>query len=159
MNNEKTKLALSSKTILSDLFGNSVKILSSRKDLFDLLSMKRQHNDLDKALVLYNKYLVGCGKFSIEDKLNYIYYKWEIDSNGNRSCIGACQNLGPLSDNYNKETGHEASKLRKYLNTGMPAPDGYYYQQGTPKEMIYDPENTKLEKKRPEIHWKDRNKQ
>lgn len=159
MNNEKTRLALSFKTVLSDLFGNNIKIFSSKNNLFDSLSMKRQHNDLDRALVLDNNYLVGYSKPSIENKLNYIYYKWEIDEAGKMKCIKACKNLGPLSDNYNKETGHEASKLRKYLNTGMPAPDGYYYQQGTPGEMIYDPENTKLEKKRPEIHWKDRNKE
>lgn len=159
MNNEKTKLALGSKASLSNLFGNNIKIFSSIKDLFSSLSMKRQHNDLDRVLVLNNNYLVGCGKFSIEDKLNYIYYKWEIDSNGNRNCIKACKDLGPLSDNYNRKGPNEASKLRKYLNTGMPASDGYYYQQGTPGEMIYDPENTKLEKKRPEIHWKDRNKE
>ena len=40
----------------------------------------------------------------------------------------------------------------------MPAPDGYYYQQGDPKNMIYDPDNKDLIKKRPEIFWKDRNK-
>lgn len=136
-----------------------LKNIQSRKDLFSDLAIKRQGISLNNGLVLNNSYLAGDNESIIKDKLNYIYYKWEIDSNGNRSCIGACQNLGPLSDNYNKETGHKVSKLRKYLNTGMPAPDGYYYQQGTPKEMIYDPENTKLEKKRPEIHWKDRNKQ
>ena len=42
----------------------------------------------------------------------------------------------------------------KYLNTGMPAPDGFYYQQGDPWNMLYDPNNTKYIKKRSKITWR-----
>lgn len=159
MNNKKTRLALSSRTILSDLFGNNIKVFPSKNDLFDYLSIEKQHNNLNNRLVLNNNYLAGNDESYIKNKLKYMYYKWEIDSDGNKTCIKAGQDLGPLCDDYDRKTGsHIPTKLRKYLNTGMPAPDGFYYQQGDPKNMIYDPTNTKLEKKRPEIHWKDRDK-
>lgn len=38
----------------------------------------------------------------------------------------------------------------------MPAPDGYYYQQGDPDNMIYDPDNIRYVKKREIIKWKSK---
>ena len=38
----------------------------------------------------------------------------------------------------------------------MPAPDGYYYQQGDPDNMIYDPKNISYVKKREIIKWKSK---
>jgi len=35
----------------------------------------------------------------------------------------------------------------------MPAPDGYYYQQGDPQNILYDPNNRNLTKKRNEVHF------
>lgn len=40
----------------------------------------------------------------------------------------------------------------------MPAPDGYYYQQGDPENMLYDPNNTDLIPKREILKWKPKNK-
>lgn len=154
MNNELSKQALMTSIDIYDLFGNHIKTYQSRKSFSE---ENKVSTSLENRLVTSGKFIVDRG-LSIEQKLSYMYYKWKIDEDGNKICINAHNFLGPLYDNYNPSSGI-VKKLRKYLNTGMPAPDGYYYQQGTPKEMIYDPENTKLEKKRLEIHWKDRNKE
>ena len=82
-------------------------------------------------------------KDQVIERLNYIYYKFDK----NKNLIFASKSLKNLSESIDKYN------LSSYLNTGMPALDGYYYQQGTPKEMIYDPGNTKLEKKRQEVYW------
>ena len=38
----------------------------------------------------------------------------------------------------------------------MPAPDGFYYQQGSPNKMIYNPYNKDLKKEQEEIYWKNK---
>lgn len=154
MNNELSRQALMTPIDIYDLFGNHIKTYQSRKSFSE---ENKVSTSLEDRLVTSGKFIVDRG-LSIEQKLSYMYYKWKIDEDGNKICIKAHNFLGPLYDNYNPSSGI-VKKLQKYLNTGIPAPDGYYYQQGTPGEMIYDPENTKLEKKRPEIHWKDRNKE
>lgn len=154
MNNEITKSKLTKSMSVYDLFGNYKGTYRTAKEFMKSINLKP--SSLGHCLTISRKYLTD-NIVCIEERLNYIYYKWKIDSYGNKICISADSSLGPLSDNYSPTSGI-AIKLRKYLNTGMPAPDGFYYQQGNPKEMIYDPTNTKLEKKYPEVHWKDRNK-
>lgn len=152
MNNKTTVINLSKKFMLYDIFGNLIKEYNTGNEALSDLKMSLKTN---RTLILKNKYIFISENDNVENKLKYVYYKFKVDENYNKVCIGFSQFLGSLWSGDEDER-HKASKLRKYLNTGMPAPDGYYYQQGTPKEMIYDPENTKLEKKRPEIHWKDR---
>lgn len=38
----------------------------------------------------------------------------------------------------------------------MPAPDGYYYQQGDPDNMIYDPSNTNYVRKKEIVNFTNR---
>lgn len=48
-------------------------------------------------------------------------------------------------------------EAKKYLNTGMLAPDGFYYQQGI--DFIEpDPNNVDLIPKRPILKWTPKNK-
>lgn len=154
MNNELSRQASMKELTSYDLFGNYIKTYRSRLEFMKDVGLKSA--PIEDTLAVTGKYLVDRG-LSVEEKLNYIYYKWKLDEDGKTICIKAYYMLGPLSDNYNP-INSPVKTLRKYLNTGMPAPDGFYYQQGDPKNMIYDPTNTKLEKKRPEIHWKDRDR-
>lgn len=83
---------------------------------------------------------------TLKEKQKYIYYKF--DKNGK---------LVEYNIYFSKLTPvikqREVEKYKKYLNTGMLAPDGFYYQQGT--DFINpDPTNTDLIKKYPEIKWK-----
>lgn len=162
MNNPNTVKNISKQITSYDLYGNKLNTYDSRKEFSLSIGYIDKYFGFDiRDLIIHNKYILSCEGNDINDKLKYIYYKWEINEDGNKICIGANKNLGPLvKDNYDRKADSSlARKFRKYLNTGMPATDGYYYQQGTPREMIYDPTNTELEKKRPEIHWKDRNKE
>lgn len=158
MNNRNTLINMGKPLSLYNMFGKLIKRYEIRSELFNDCGTSRLKIS-PKTYLTYNKeYLLANDEFPVEHKLDYIYYKWKIE-NGEKICIKAGQDLGPLCDDYDRKTGsHIPTKLRKYLNTGMPAQDGFYYQQGNPKEMIYDPTNTKLEKKYPEIHWKDRDK-
>lgn len=158
MNNPITIKNLSKQIICYDLYGNELKIYNSRKDFsLDVGYIDKSYNFDIHSLVICNKYILVHEEKDIHDKLKYIYYKWKIDEAGNKICVSANKNLGPLKENYDRVADcNLPKKLRKYLNTGMPALDGFYYQQGNPKEMIYDPTNTKLEKKYSEIHWKGR---
>lgn len=81
----------------------------------------------------------------IED-ISYNYYKFN-----NGELIKSSISLRNLTNSKNT---NDVNKYKKYLNTGMPAPDGYYYQQGDPKNMLYDPDNTSYVKKREELKWK-----
>ena len=101
------------------------------------------------SLVVGNKYIVEKASGEAR-RLKYIYYKFSSDG----KLLQANKYLGKLSDDYTRDW----HGLKKYLNTGVIAPDGYYYQQGDSQNMIYDPDNKRLIKKREEICWKDRNK-
>lgn len=81
----------------------------------------------------------------IED-ISYNYYKFN-----NGELIKSSISLRNLTNSKNT---NDVNKYKKYLNTGMPAPDGYYYQQGDPKNMLYDLDNTSYVKKREELKWK-----
>lgn len=158
MNNIITRYNKSCKTILYDIFGKLVKEYYSRGACANDLNLYRISIN---QLVAKGAYLILDELMPISSKTDYIFYKWKIDKTGNPICVQGNQYLPRLSEEFNESIDRYSidkisTKLRKYLNTGIPAPDGYYYQQGTPDEMIYDPENIKLEKKRLEIHWKSR---
>lgn len=139
-----------------NLYGNLIKTYSN------ICSVKRDEEFIGNNIttiydVLSGKSFISLGYLwcevgnerKIESDLKYIYYKFDssgkiIDAAISKRKLQLC-NTGCGFHNYNK-----------YFNTGMPAPDGYYYQQGDPKNMIYDPENKDLIKKRDIIKWKSK---
>lgn len=132
-----------------NLFGNLLDTVESGPAL-----MKKYNIDSKNV---GKRILIHLGKYIINDpsRTGYIYYMWEI-RDGKQVCINANSSFTSLYESSHSSGSWQWAKNR-YLNTGMPAPDGFYYQQGDPQHMIYDPSNTSLEKKRPEIFWKDRN--
>ena len=90
-------------------------------------------------------YIAARDEKELNEKINYIYYK--INNSGEIVDSAVC--IGTLTNDR---------KRVLYVNTGVPMPDGYYYQQGDPKNIIYKPDNKNLEKIREVIVWEDRNK-
>ena len=129
-----------------DLFGNLLDTFLGKSEFVEKYKTYGKGGRSKRALSLCE------GKYvSNLDRLDYIYYKWEkVDENF--VCTAANTRFKFLSSNLSDIYYFK----KKYLNTGMPAPDGCYYQQGDPWNMIYDPDNKELIKKRPEIFWKDR---
>lgn len=99
---------------------------------------KEVHLIFDDLFFLYEK-------DQIDNRLKYMYYKFDSDG----KILDGSWAFGNIYSTFCDYT----SIKNKYLNTGMPAPDGYYYQQGTPNEMIYDTDNVNLIRKREEIRW------
>lgn len=150
MNNILTKKKMGTSMKLFNLFGELVHEFDSEKDLVTYLN--KTARGIAKGLTFAGYIVINSGyNCSLEDKLRFIYYKF----NNSKMPILADAHVGNLVDG---DVWHPAETIRKYLNTGMPAPDGFYYQQGDPWNMLYDPENKDIIKKRPEIFWKDRNK-
>lgn len=85
----------------------------------------------------------------LEEKLRYIYYRFSED--------GEIVTAGRSFRSILLDKSQRCS-LRKYLNTGMPAPDGFYYQQGSPGTMLKDPGNTELKRLREILVWSKREK-
>lgn len=97
-------------------------------------------------------YLDPTKSIKLEDKVKYIFYRWKIDDKGNKVCEAGSRYFR----NIVSEDWWELEKyklLKKYINTGVKAPDGYYYQQGTPDEIIYNPDNIELQKVREILIW------
>jgi len=134
-------------TKLFNLYGELIDVLSGGPELKEKYDINISRVVEDRYLVLSEKYLIN------PENVRYIYYRWE-NIDGKFICTAACSMFQHIYSNPDMAAYYR----RKFLNTGMPAPDGCYYQQGDPQHMIYDPSNTSLEKKRPEIFWKDRNK-
>lgn len=82
----------------------------------------------------------------IDDDIRFIFYKFDKDGN----LLEASVTINKFANNRKTEW----YMIQKYTNTGIPAPDGYCYQQGDPGHMLRDPENTDLIKKREIIKWK-----
>jgi len=142
-----------------DLKGNFIK-------KYDSIKMAKEEVGVETLSPVDARRITAAGRIWASDekylfeKLEYIYYRWKLSDAG-AYIEAASTNFNSVykkSEERGKMLSESSVIKRKYLNTGMPAPDGYYYQQGDPQHMIYDPENTSLEKKRPEIFWKDRNK-
>ena len=150
MSNEFTRRKSFRHTLVCDLLGNIVFEKDSVNEVAKYFGYKiisglftishRGNTDIEE------RYLFGS-KDEVSLKLNYVYTIWELDKDNNPVCIKA----NTLLKKYGVNDGKWS--VSDYLNTGMPAPDGYYYQQGTPNEMIYDPDNINLIRKREEIHW------
>lgn len=135
-----------------DLFGNFIERYSSREEA-SLKVGNIRYLGLDRIVNgegLTSKGFLWCnsGEISkIKEDLNYIYYR--INKYG--KFVGCCSNFtGSLS--FKSKSSATIRKHLKYLNTGMLAPDGYYYQQGM--DLIKpDPTNTELIPKRPILKW------
>lgn len=142
-----------------DLFGNCLKsyesISSTQISNSQLLKVLTE-----KRLILHNKLWCYSGE---EDKiignLNYIFYK--VDKDGNL-VEASVKSIRPFFNTENKKdldngTKKKYQEAKKYLNTGMLAPDGFYYQQGI--DFIEpDPNNVDLIPKRPILKWTPKNK-
>ena len=155
MQNEQTKISLSDKVCVFDLSGNFIEILDSgiatsvKYNIATSLISRSRSGELLQA----GNYIFLSPEDSVKDRTDLLYYK--ISSSGQ---IISCKTVFGFSLFERKPDKKELPIMRKYLNTGIPAPDGYYYQQGDPKNMIYDPNNTSLTKKREEKNWKYRKK-
>ena len=147
MLNPATVLKIRNVTKRLDLFGNEVRRFESAKAAERELGIRRSHIDeasRGELLLVDGAIWVREGEEStISKKLAYIYYK--IDKNG--TPIDANANLGNISSKLSYTT------TSKYLNTGMPAPDGYYYQQGDPFNLLKDDNNLELTKKRERLFF------
>lgn len=156
--NARNRVVVSEPTYLYDLFGKLVEVFVSPKSLVEKYGEKAECTG--SALTISKQYIrLESNNITPQEskKFNYIYYKWFHGDDAD-SCVGASSFLSYLVDEDNgKKRANTASDIRKkYLNTGMPAPDGYYYQQGDPWNMLYDPNNKDLIKKREEVSWKPR---
>ena len=154
MNNPLTARKSWKEVNVYDLYGNLIDTVESGP------ALTKKYN-IDGKNIGLKKNLVHLGKYIINDpnKIKYIYYRWEIKE-GDKACTAANSSFSNLYKETHSGPGRMSFQWVKkhYLNTGRPGPDGCYYQQGDPQHMIYDPDNKDLIKKRPEIFWKDRNK-
>lgn len=143
-----------------DMFGNFIRKFdysssSSNYSIYNILNGRSfSHNDT-------YFYCKEGDESIIKTKLNYVYYKY--DCNG--ILLSSSYFLWKLIDegiNFDEITSsRKIQKIRKefyrYLNTGMLAPDGFYYQQGI--DFIEpDPNNVDLIPKRPILKWTPKNK-
>ena len=134
-----------------DYLGNFIKTYSSRSELNKEIGRNISIEVCTRGDRLTSLNSLWCeigDEDKIKNDLKYIFYKF----NENKEIVEVGLSLNYIS-------GNDSSifkKLKKYLNTGMPAPDGFYYQQGDPENMLYDPENKDLIKKREIIKWKSK---
>ena len=155
MQNPITRSTLSSEVCVFDLLGNFIEIVGSgieaatKYETCESLVSRSRSGKLVKA----GKYIFISPGTSVKERTDWLYYK--MSSSGE---IIACEIIFGSALFEKLPDKRRLLEIRKYLNTGMPAPDGFYYQQGDPQNMIYDPNNKELIKKRPELNWKDRNK-
>lgn len=151
-NNPLTKQKAGKDVFVADLLGNSVCTIKNGAIAGEILgsSHKTISAACNSVLIFQDKYIISHSSEGILKKIQYIFYKLSIDTNTlNHKIEGGNAKLCRLS-------WCDESDLEKYLNTGMPAPDGFYYQQGDPQNIIYDPNNLDLTKRRQRIFWKDR---
>lgn len=165
-NNPETLKLISNPCKCYDLSGNFIKsyesISKTKSEIPNLVSNIKSVLDGRK---LFARNFLWC-YIGDENKINedtkHIYYRF--NSAGN-IITASCTLIGLLLEDELSKGLTESAKYwiinrdyRKYLNTGMPAPDGYYYQQGYPDEFLCDPDNKDLVKKREEIKWKPKDK-
>lgn len=146
MNNIITRKNLGVICYLYDLYGNFKMKFDSVLKMREYLHVDSSMNGITVRDSNNNVYIVARNKEELEEKMNYIYYKF----NNNGEIIGSSVFVGSLFlPDYRR-------CLYSYVNTGILAPDGYYYQQGDPNNMLYDPENTDLKKIRDILIWKNK---
>lgn len=99
----------------------------------------------NQGLLTYKNFIWCSGdnfKNELEEKLNFIFYKFKVDDNSDIIIIKSSSNINKLKENTN------SLSFKKLINTGVPDEDGFFYQQGDIKHPIVDKENTNLIKKR-----------
>lgn len=149
MNNPLTREKYNVSIFVFDKFGNfknEFKSIKSASEYYELISNSKIVSVARGVHLIFDGLFFLYKKDQINERLRYIYYKF--DSNG--KILDGSWAFGNV---YSTHLNKYIDIKDKYLNTGMPAPDGYYYQQGTPDEMIYDPANINLVRKREEIRW------
>lgn len=158
MNNEISRKNLGTVHILYDVFGNEVMRFDSGVEAGIKFGFNHKTSQAIAKLSLTWRNMIWTNESNLLDyKIRYIYYRWGINKvTGEKKVEEGSSYLKNIVKNGKTST---TSIIRnRYLNTGMPAPDGYYYQQGDPWNMLYDPDNKELVKKRPIIKWDRRNK-
>ena len=150
MNNPNTIEKRQKKILCYDLFGNFIKSYNSSDEYTQLVGCSSHCTDV--ARVVSNRFQINNCLIFYEDtvkylpfKLQYVYYKFDKDGN----CTGASSSLTGLL--YADQV---CKTYSRYLNTGIPAPDGYYYQQGP--DFLKDENGKRGVRIRPIIYWKDR---
>lgn len=142
-----------------DLFGNYIKTYKSSTSLS---SSNMFLTKCSSGKFLSSKNRLWCylgNEDKIKRDLEYIFYK--IDKKGNfieasTTGIRSIFKVGNKED-YNYENDKKYQIARKYINTGMLAPDGFYYQQGID---FIEPDLTNIDliPKRPVLKWKPKDK-
>ena len=141
-----------------DLFGNLTNIYYSREEA----SRQNKVNPENiiratdgRVFISANHLWCNVGEEDkIKNDLKFIYYKFDK----NRKLVNAFQSILQIQKAGIFTKTRDFYIYKNYINTGMPAPDGYYYQQGDPENMLYDPKNKDLIKKREIIRWKSNKK-
>lgn len=159
MNNPLSVIKHEKRVVMLDLLGNPIKRFDSIKKAVKELSLDRQGVStalFDKALTYKGYFWIEEGREDVlEYKQSFIYTSW----NSNRVLSQVGTNIKDVIKDKNikkKECHKYYQEIKKYLNTGMPAPDGFYYQQGDPQHMLYNPENKSLVKIKDEVKWESR---
>ena len=151
MNNELTRQKFQTKTYVYDLFGKLISTYPSKKEAM----IESGCTCLNNGLMANKDLIIVEDGEDIDSKTQFIYYKYEVGKDSVPTLVSANAYLGKLS---NSEGTALYAKIKKYVNTGMVAPDGFLYQQGYPNQPLYDPTNTSLLKKREDTGWRNRYK-
>lgn len=158
-NNEETLKLISNSCKCYDLTGKFVKRFNSISSIEGFSSGGISETINGNHLTLKNHLWCKEGEEDkIKEDIKYIYYRFNkegIIEKSSSLLFNITTNL-LLSENKRKNDYIIKCLKEKYVNTGMPAPDGYYYQQGDPDNMIYDPDNISYVKKREIIKWKSK---
>ncbi len=156
-NNPLSKIKVQKRIFKYDLFGNLIKEYKSVSEAKEETSIQTLSPE-DKLRITAAGFIWVSRKEDLFEKLKYVYYRWKaVDGKFILEDAGIKFNdIYKKSIDRGKYLSESSIIKRKYLNTGMPAPDGYYYQQGDPQNMIYDPSNKDLIKKREEKKWINR---
>ena len=148
MNNPLTKEKYYINIFVFDKFGefkHEFKSIKSASEHYKIISSSKIVSVAKGVHLIFDGLFFLYEKDQIDNRLKYMYYKFDSDG----KVLDGSWAFGNI---YSTLCDYTSIK-NKYLNTGMPAPDGYYYQQGSPNEMIYDPDNANLVRKREEIRW------
>lgn len=151
MNNPNTIEKRQKKILCYDLFGNYMTSYNSSYEYAQLIGCHVSHVN-NNAKLSDDRFQINNCLIFYEDtvkylpfKLQYVYYKFDKDGN----CISASSSLAGLLS-----MGQVRMTYCSYLNAGITAPDGFYYQQGP--DFLKDENGKRRKRIRPIIYWKDR---
>lgn len=148
MNNKLTRINLSKECYLYDLYGNFMHKEPSIDSMRKFLGISLNLSSITISTSDGSKFILARNKEELSYKIKFIYYKFDK----NNTILDANIHLGSLAPEFRRP----CDIIKPYLNTGMPAPNGFYYQQGSPNKMIYNPYNKDLKKEQEEIYWKNK---